>query len=231
MKYSVIIPTYNAQRHLEGCIRSVCAALPESEIIVSDGGSLDKTRDIGVREKARVIDSPKGRGVQLNRGAARAAGKIFLFLHCDSRLDPEAGRVLETWFARGDVQSGKFTLKFDRDSRLLGLYAALARFDSFLTSFGDQGIVVRKELFWRLDGFPEWPLLEDVRFLQKARRITKIHTLPAVVTTSAERFLQNGVIRQQWLNAGILMKYRLGHSPARLASQYEKGGTRDEGIL
>lgn len=57
------------------------------EIIVVDGGSKDlTTRTARQAGATAVISSPKGRACQLNAGAARARGDLFLFLHADSKL-------------------------------------------------------------------------------------------------------------------------------------------------
>ena len=39
--------------------------------------------------------------------------------------------------------------------------------------YGDQAMFVRRELVWRLGGFPERPILEDVLFSEKLRRVTR----------------------------------------------------------
>lgn len=68
----------------------------------------------------------------------------------------------------------------------------------------------KKEVFEEICGFPDWPLLEDVNLFQKGRKLTKIHTIPAQVITSAERFIRNGLFRQQLFNARIIFKYLCG---------------------
>ena len=42
----------------------------------------------------RVIAAPRGRAVQMNAGAAQASGDVLLFLHADTRLPPEAERLV-----------------------------------------------------------------------------------------------------------------------------------------
>lgn len=97
----------------------------------------------------------------------------------------------------------------------------MTRFDSIFTRFGDQGIVVRKEFFHAIGGFPDWPLLEDIHFLRLARKKTKIYSLPGKVTTSAQRFLKNGIVAQQIFNGYVILRYLLGQSPQELARKYQ----------
>lgn len=130
--------------------------------------------------------------------------------------------VLNDFFSNPKVMIGTFRLRFDSDNWFLKLCGYFTRFDSLLTRFGDQGIVVRRSLFDELGGFPEWPLFEDVDFLRKARRKTKIYSFPLEVLTSARKFKKNGPIRQQIKNGILILKYLAGVTPEKLAKEYRK---------
>jgi hypothetical protein len=108
------------------------------------------------------------------------------------------------------VRIGTFRLRFDRDHWLLRVYGFLTRVDTVLTRFGDQGIAIRRDFYRRLGGFPPWSHLEDVHLLQRARRITRVHSFPAEVTTSARRFEREGLVRAQMRNALVLLGYLCG---------------------
>jgi rSAM/selenodomain-associated transferase 2 len=217
---SVIIPAFNEERTIAGAIES--ARPLDAEVIVVDGGSTDATVDIALRAGATVIGSARGRGVQLAAGAKAAHGEWLLFLHADSRLGDGAARALRGALADPSFHAGTFRLRLDGPHPLYRLYSWFTRFDSIWTSFGDQGIVIRRDLYEAIGGFPHWPLLEDVRLLQRARTATKIRSLPAEISTSARRFQRNGIVRQQLRNVCILIRYLLGTSPDRLARAYEK---------
>ncbi len=171
---------------------------------------------------ARVLRATAGRGPQCNAGARIARGTLLLFLHDDCILPDHAGRLIERAFAAKGTELACFRLRFDDPHWLLGLYAWFSRFDSILTSFGDQGILVRRRFLRGIGGFPAWPLFGDVELLRRARRRTRVHKLDGVVTTSAVRFRRNGILRQQMLNAGLIMRYLLGTRPSRLAELYER---------
>lgn len=217
---SVVIPTLNEAANLPATIASVHAALPGAEIIVTDGGSRDATvaiaRDLG----ARVAASPPGRGVQLAAGAAETRSDLLLFLHADTHLPVNAGALLAQWFARDEVRIATFRLAFDDSGVFLRACAWCSRIDSVFTRFGDQGIAVRREFYDQIGGFPAWPLFEDVEFLRRARRVTRVWSLPAHVTTSARRFRAHGALRQQWRNARLLLRFLAGASPHALAADY-----------
>ena len=221
MKCSIIIPTFNAEKYIEASIHSLRVLNTDCEIIVSDGGSTDRTLTFLASKKTHVVSSGRGRGVQLNEGARHAKGDILFFLHADSLITQEVFPAIERLFKDKNVQVAKCILSFDQKHWLLRCYAQLAKIDSIWTSFGDQGIIVRRAFFNEIGGFPNWPLLEDVNFFQKARSRTRIRTLPSKLITSAERFVRNGIVRQQLFNARIVLKYLLGTPPVELSSEYE----------
>jgi hypothetical protein len=121
------------------------------------------------------------------------------------------------------VRIGTFRLAFDAGGVFLRACAWLTRFDSVFTRFGDQVIVVRREFYAQLGGFPPWPLFEDVELLRRARRVARVWSLPACVTTSARRFHRHGTLRQQWRNARLLLRFLAGASPHALAAEYGCG--------
>lgn len=220
MDISVIIPTLNEERGLSRCLQNVRTVLPEAEIIVCDGGSSDQTCRIAQANGALVCHAFRGRGIQLNAGAGVAAGEIFLFLHADTFLPPDALARITELFRKPHVEIATFRMRFDHAHWLLGVYSYFTRFDSIFTRFGDQGLAVRKNFFETLGGFPSWPLFEDVRLLQSARRKTRVYSFPSEVITSARRFRQNGFARQQLRNGWYILQYLCGVAPDRLALKY-----------
>lgn len=220
---SVVIPTLNEAEGIAATIARVRTALPDAEIVVADGGSADGTVAIAQSAGARSLAAPRGRGSQLAAGAAAAGGELLLFLHADTILPEKAGAVLAQAFARPAVRVGTFRLAFDAGGVFLRACAWCSRIDSVFTRFGDQGIAVRRDFYAELGGFPAWPLFEDVEFLRRARRVTRVWSFPANVTTSARRFRRQGPLRQQWRNARLLLRFLAGASPHALAADY--GGT------
>ena len=62
---SVVIPTRNAEDLIEECLASVCRSQPR-EVIVVDGESTDRTREIAARYPVRIL-SDEGRGLPAAR--------------------------------------------------------------------------------------------------------------------------------------------------------------------
>ncbi|MEO6049305.1 MAG: glycosyl transferase family 2, partial [Candidatus Kapaibacterium sp.] len=142
-------------------------------------------------------------------------------------------RAITNAIADPSFTVGTLRLRLAGHHPLYGIYSWFTRFDSIWTSFGDQGIVIRRGFYDRIGGFPEWPLLEDVQLLREARRVARIHSLPGEIITSARRFERVGIARQQLRNGGIILRYLLGASPESLARVYadepaSEGGTSPE---
>jgi len=216
---SVIFPVLNEAACIEASILAARNVLPEAELIVADGGSGDDTQAIA-RSLGTTVVHAGGRGAQCNAGAAVAAGELFVFLHGDTRLSPEADEALAEAAADPDFMCGTFRPVFDAPGTLLRVSEWMTKFDTVYTRFGDQGIVVRRGFFETIGGFPAWPLFDDVEFLRRARRRTPVRRLPAVATTSARRFRRHGVLRQQLRNGILLTRFLLGGDPHRMAEQY-----------
>ena len=91
---SVIIPTYNRARLIEGSIRSVFAQdYPNIEVLVVDVGSVDDTEKVmaGIRdERLRYLKQEKNRGAPAARnvGIREARGELLAFLDSDDAWEP-----------------------------------------------------------------------------------------------------------------------------------------------
>ena len=221
----VIIPTLNEAAGLAATLSNVRQCLPGVAIVVVDGGSRDTTTNIASAAGVQVIHSTRGRGIQCQNGAEGATAELLLFLHADTLLPVDAAAILAAHFSRSEVKIGTFRLAFNAAGPFLRTCAWCSRFDSVFTRFGDQGIAIRSNFYRRLGGFPAWPLFEDVELLRQARRVTRIWSFPASVTTSARRFHERGPLRQQWLNAQLLCRFLGGAAPEQLAAEYSSSAT------
>jgi rSAM/selenodomain-associated transferase 2 len=218
---AVVVPTLNEVAGIEGTLARVRETLPGARILVVDGGSDDGTVDVARRCGEEVRSAPRGRGRQCHAGAEITRERWMLFLHADTLLPTDAGRILERFMANEHVRVGTFRQRLADAGMLIdALMWAGNRFDSVLTRFGDQGILIERGLYDRIGGFPPWPLFEDVELLRRARRVTRIHWLPGVVLTSARRFREHGYFRQRLRNARLMAGYLLGEAPDALAERY-----------
>jgi len=219
MRVAVIVPTLDEARCLERRLPAARAAA--DELIVSDGGSTDGTVELARSLGAVVVTGSPGRGVQLNRGAACASAPLLCFLHADSSLPLGAAAAMRGAVAAGALGGG-FALRFEDDRPLLRLGAILIELRTRLTRIplGDQGQFVTRDAFTALGGFREWPILEDLDFFRRLKRLGATALLPAPVTTSGRRFLSQGILRTVATNWVIWLLYFCGVPPTRLARLY-----------
>lgn len=220
-RLSLVVParafTAEVRDHVLAC--RVCLPWDEAVIAVPLAAA-HSVAEVG--EGVRVVSGVKGRGTQCNAGALSATGDLLLFLHDDTTLPPDAHALLVEAFVAAGAETACFRLRFDMDHWLLRLSAWFSRFDSLWTSFGDQGIAIRRSHFDRLGGFPAWPIFEDVELLRRARRAAPVVKLAGTVTTSAARYQERGVLRQQILNAWLILRFLTGMPPERIAAMYER---------
>lgn len=219
MSFSVIIPTFNEEKIIQQQILDIKEKI-DAEIIIVDGGSTDSTVEICEKIGVKTISSGKGRGTQFRAGAEFASCEYLVFLHADTMLPNEVEDKLTDFFSDPDRKIGAFTIKFEPGNIILDLITVASRFDSGLTTFGDQCIFVRRDFYEEIGGFPDWPLFEDVKILQEARKRSKVHKLRESVVSSSRRFQKNGVFKQLAKNTWLILLYHLGVHPRELVKSY-----------
>jgi len=88
---------------------------------------------------------------------------------------------------------------------------------------GDQGIFVRRELFFAVGGYPEIPLMEDIALSRRLKRTGLPLCLNDKITTSSRRWEERGIIRTVLLMWCLRLAYFFEAKPGRLAKIYDKG--------
>lgn len=213
---SVIIPTYNES----ACIQATIQKLRRhderrliKEIIVVDGGSTDDTVPRARSAGVKVVNCPrKGRSAQMNFGALLAGEGVLYFLHADT-IPPKnfTGNILKA-FNEGAV-SGCFRLDFDHNHWFLKTCCWFTKFNINAVRFGDQSLFVVKNIFHASGGFREDLLMmEDQEIIHRIKQYGKFKVMAAVVTTSARKYLDNGIFRMQAVFFYIWFLYYLGYS-------------------
>lgn len=217
---SIVIPTLHEEGIVADAVRAARRQPPPHEILVVDGGSADATREEARAAGATVVDAPRGRGPQFNRGADAARGDRLLFLHADTHLPPDGLTRVRRSLAAPGTCAGTFRLRFDAASPLLRFYAWCTRWPWIRLCFGDRGLFVTRDAFEAVGGYPDWPLFEDLELAARLQEHGGFRFLEAAVTTSARRFRRNGVVRQQLQNLSLWLHYVAGADPERVAHRY-----------
>lgn len=217
---SIVIPTLNEEAVLGSTLEALQNQAPPFEVLVVDGDSTDATRDCARAAGATVLEAPRGRASQLNRGAEAAEGDLLLFLHADTRLPPDGLTTIRHALAPPSATSGTFRLQFDRTTPLLRFYAWCTRWPWIRLCFGDRGLFVTRTAFEAVGGYPEWPLFEDLELAARLHEDGGFRFLDTAVTTSARRFERHGILRQQLRNLYLWMHYVIGADPEQVAHMY-----------
>ena len=226
MRLAVVVPVLNEAATIEAALRRL-APLRErgARVVVVDGGSDDDTAARAAPLADRVLAAPRGRASQMNAGAqaeeARAAD-VLLFLHADTRLPEDADRIVARALADGAHSWGRFDVRLDGGGWPLRLIETLMNWRSRATGIatGDQAIFATRAAFDWLHGYAPLPLMEDIDFCSRARRLTKPAALRARVLTSPRRWQRHGVWRTVLLMWWLRLSYFFGADPAALARRY-----------
>ncbi|MCJ2185816.1 TIGR04283 family arsenosugar biosynthesis glycosyltransferase [Novosphingobium beihaiensis] len=218
---SVVIPTLQAAATLPRTIASVASGA--DEIIVSDCGSSDGTGDVARRMGATVVTGRKGRGPQLNLGAATARGEWLLFLHADTALAPGWTNDAAAWMARDQAREQAAVFRFALDARewqarVLERLVSL-RVHLLALPYGDQGLLIHRTLFDRLGLFRPIAIMEDLDAVRAIGR-RRLTVLPSRAVTSARKWREEGWLRRSGRNMACAALYRMGISPDRIAALY-----------
>jgi rSAM/selenodomain-associated transferase 2 len=215
---SVIIPTLNAAAHLA----STLAAIPgTAEIIVVDGGSEDDTRRAAAAAGARVIAAERGRGTQLAAGIAAATQPWLLLLHADTRPSEGWQPAVAQHLAGGVDRAGFFRFTLDSPTsaarRLERLVAWRCRV--LALPYGDQGLLIHRDLLRSVGGMRPIPLMEDVDLVRRLGH-RRLVALPADVVTSAARYEREGYLLRSARNLLCLSLWFLGVAPRLIKRIY-----------
>ena len=211
MKVSIIVPTLNEELVLGNTLTQIQQLSPH-ELIVSDGGSNDYTYRIADRFSHRVITGSAGRALQMNAGANEATGDLLLFLHADSRIEPESYRKMLEYMKNPKWIGGAFTLYIESGKWSLKLIALLANIRSkyFGLAYGDQGFFVRKEVFKDMNGFSPIPICEDLDFYYRLRKKGSVILLKEKAHTSPRRWTNEGIFFTTVRNFIVAVLFGLG---------------------
>ena len=223
LKLSIIMPVLNEEAGIAAALTALAPFRARgAEVIVVDGGSRDRTAELARPLADQVIAAPRGRGVQMNAGAAAASGDVFLFLHADTRLPPDADRMLLDGLSSSSWQWGRFDVRIEGKSPLLGLVAGLMNWRSLATGIatGDQAMFATRTAFAQAGGFADIPLMEDVELSKRLKRVSRPLCLAARVTASGRHWEKRGTIRTILLMWRLRLAYFFGAEPAALARRY-----------
>lgn len=222
---SIIIPTYNEAENISRLVNYLKKGSNQSntEIIVSDGGSIDNTLALARAAGAKAVLSPeKGRAAQMNFGVSIAEGNIFYFIHADTI--PPASYVSDINTAISEGYSlGRYRTKFDSKKNILKINAFFTRFDWFICYGGDQTLFITRKLFTKINGFnKDMHIMEDYDIVKRAKQFGRYKIFSKAALISARKYDTNSWLKVQLANSTIVKMYKKGVSQQEMVNKYKE---------
>lgn len=171
MKLAVIIPMYNDDQMLKNLLNKLSKFKEIDEIIISK--AIDDFKELSITEKKynnityKELLSEKGRSIQMNSAIKYTNCEILWFIHSDSEfINYDIDKKIKDLIEKDKIECGGLKIKFSPNSPFLSIIAYLSnlRAKIFKICFGDQSIFVTKELFEKINGFRNIPIMEDLQF-------------------------------------------------------------------
>ncbi len=222
---SIIIPTLNEANHLPLLLADLHSWPYDFDLTIVDGGSTDLTISIAQIQRLNIINSLKrNRGYQLRTGASKANGDWLLFLHADSRLGPRWVKRLFKILANKTSENFAwyFDFKIKKDNiefRFLEMAVAL-RSHFLQKPYGDQGLLIHKNLYNKTGGFSSLKIMEDIDLIKRITEMTKVKRIKENIYTDDIKWSNSNIIKRAIKNAKLRRKWRMGHDIDDLSKEY-----------
>jgi len=200
---------------------------PDDRIVVADGGSIDGTISIAV-EKAVIAAGAKGRGAQLALGARHSGDADWLlFIHADNQLPHHWRSSVQRHISRHPNAMGYFHYRANAKGfwpRFMDFWVGM-RCQWWGLPYGDQGVLISKNMYDATGGHPEHILFEDVALIDaiKARYgRTALRPMKGHMRIDVSKYNQEGIWTRGWKNLKLLKAFREGEDLEVLALKYEE---------
>lgn len=227
MSVLIVIPTLNAAAGL-GALLKQCA---DETVFVTDGGSDDPTLMTAAQARAHIISGRSGRGYQLRRGVdwalAQTSADWILVLHADCILPDDWKPHVKDHITHHGHSAAYFT--FGANAR-----GWRPRFMEFVVTlrdiwprlpYGDQGLLISREMYGAVGGYPDQVLFEDVEIIRAIKRTfgrRALRRMPARIMTDVSAYERDGFAKRTWRNLMIIRDYNRGASIEALTARYKK---------
>jgi len=215
-----VIPVLDEQATVSDLLADLRQRYPDSQLIVVDGGSRDRTVALAMPLCDQLLLGERGRAAQMNLGGRVASSEYLVFLHADSRPGVSASGMDACLVQR--PQWGFCRVRLSGDQLFFRVIEWFMNQRSRLTSVatGDQMLFVQKTLFDKTGGFDNIPLMEDVAYCKRLRRLASPVIIREPVLTSSRRWEEGGMVKtvvRMWL---LRLAYFLGAAPGTLKRHY-----------
>lgn len=238
---SIVVPVLNDAGPLQRLLSSLQNMRNALwEIIVVDGGSADESLSIAERFADLTLKTAAGRARQMNAGAGAARGEVIWFVHADAIISADLVSALtqlrflqetvaeesphkyRVSLGRADGFWGRCDVRLDQPAPIFRVIETMMNWRSRVTAIatGDQGIFVSRQLFLRMNGYADIPLMEDVELCARLRNEMPPLCLRTRIGASSRRWIQHGTSKTIVLMWWLRLLYFFGVSPSRLYRYY-----------
>ena len=224
-KISIIIPTNNESQNLPLLLSDLSIINQEAEVIVVDSNSEDKTEEIAKIYSAKIYKSKiKSRGLQLNIGAKKAKGEWLIFIHADSRLDKNFSREIKRLLIGDKEFIYFFKFKINDKKIVYRLLEILVNLRSciFKEPYGDQGLIIHRNAYFKNNGYSKIPLMEDIDFIKRLNNKKRLRMLNVPIYTSSRKWKKNNILLQTFKNWKLRKRWIKGESIQSIYIDYYK---------
>ena len=225
-KISIVIPVLNEEKFIGKLLHHIEANSKTSnisDIIVVDGGSTDKTKDIVASfDDVQLLDSEKGRAKQMNLGAKTSKGDVLYFLHADAHPPKDFDGLILKEISKGN-KAGCFRMQFDSKHLWLRLASWLTQFNLRPCRGGDQSQFITQELFKDIGGYDEdYLIYEDNILINELYARKQFVVINSKIRTSARQYKKVGIWKLQYHFWSIYVKRWFGASADDIYTYYKK---------
>ena len=223
MRLSIVVPVLNEATTIEAFLQQFEAARREGhELIVVDGGSEDLTCERARPRCDLLLESERGRALQLQTGVDAASGDVLWFVHADTLLRPGVFRRVARLMDAGNGTWGRFNVRLSGRQWMLRVVERMINLRSRVSGIatGDQAIFVHRGALEAVGGVPRQALLEDVELCKRLKRHVGPICLREKLTTSSRRWEIRGIWCTILLMWELRLRYFLGADPDALHARY-----------
>lgn len=205
---SIVIPTLNEEHYLPLLLESLAKIEAVMDVIVVDGNSRDRTKEVAQSFAARfpapcslrVMSSPRGISVQRNAGAQEAKHPILIFIDADIIIPgaEEYRDMIEEFKKGGYAVAAPHLKSIQPNMKARLVYAGFNAFLRIATRFrrpyfAGSCLLTKRDVFFALGGFNvNFPVAEDIDYACRAAQVGSCGLLRAHARVSARRFEQYG---------------------------------------